>query len=345
MSLSSFIKKQFIDILQWTESEDGVLAWRYPMQDMEIQNGGSLTVRDSQMAMFVNEGQIADVFRPGMFKLTTQTLPVLTYLKNWDKLFESPFKSDVYFFSTRQQLGRRWGTPQPVTVRDKDFGMVRLRAFGVYAYHVTDPKLFYQQVSGTRDLYTVDDMEQQLGPVIMGAMATAFGESGVPFVDLAANQALLSNKVREALLPQFTQYGLALDSFQVSSVTLPDELQAALDRRISMDMTGDMQRFTQYQTAESLPLAARNEGGIAGTGAGLAAGLAMGQAMADSLRTAVQGHAGAAPVAAQSAAPAVDDPTARLAKLKELLDKGLITQADFDAGKAAVLKALTGGAG
>ncbi|WP_197388612.1 SPFH domain-containing protein [Ralstonia pseudosolanacearum] len=350
MSLSSFIKKQFIDILQWTESDDGVLAWRYPMQDMEIQNGGSLTVRDSQMAMFVNEGQIADVFGAGMFKLNTHTLPVLTYLKNWDKLFESPFKSDVYFFSTRQQLGRRWGTPQPVTVRDKDFGMVRLRAFGVYAYHVADPKLFYQQVSGTRDLYTVDDMEQQFGPVIMGAMATAFGESGVPFVDLAANQTLLSNKVREALLPQFTQYGLALDSFQVSSVTLPDELQAALDRRISMDMTGDMQRFTQYQTAESLPLAARNEGGFAGTGAGLTAGMVLGQTMAENLRTSLQGNAGAAPAAQPAApvapvAPAADDPAARLAKLKELLDKGLITQADFDAGKAAVLKALTGGAG
>ena len=117
MSLSDFIRKQFLDILQWTEGEDGVLAWRYPMQDMEIRYGSSLTVRDSQMAMFVNEGQIADVFRAGMYKLTTQTLPVLTYLKNWDKLFESPFKSDVYFFSTRQQLGRRWGTPQPVTVR------------------------------------------------------------------------------------------------------------------------------------------------------------------------------------------------------------------------------------
>jgi membrane protease subunit (stomatin/prohibitin family) len=166
----------------------------------------------------------------------------------------------------------------------------------------------------------------------------------VPFLDLAANQMLMSNKVREALLPQFTQYGLALDSFQVSSVTLPDELQAALDRRISMDMTGDMQRFTQYQTAESLPMAARNEGGVAGTGAGLAAGLAMGQAMADSLRTTVQGGAAPAPAAAtQAPAPAGDDPAARLAKLKELLDKGLITQADYDAGKAAVLKALTGG--
>ena len=349
MSLSSFIKKQFIDILQWTESEDGVLAWRYPMQDMEIQNGGTLVVRDSQMAMFVNEGQIADVFGAGTFKLTTQTLPVLTYLKNWDKLFESPFKSDVYYFSTRQQLGRRWGTPQPVTVRDKDFGMIRLRAFGVYAYHVADPKLFYQQVSGTRDIYTVDEVEAQLGPVIMGAMATAFGESGVPFLDLAANQTLMSNKVRETLAPQFTQYGLALDSFQVSSVTLPDELQAAMDRRISMDMTGDMGRFTQYQAAESLPLAAQNEGGIAGTGAGLAAGLAMGQTMAESLRTAVQGGAGSAtpaaaqPAAAAPVAPAADDPTARLTKLKDLLDKGLITQADFDAGKAAVLKALTGG--
>ena len=133
MSFGSFIKKQFIDILQWNESSDEVLAWRYPMQDFEIQYGGSLTVRESQAAVFVNEGKIADVFGPGMFKLTTNTLPVLTYLKNWDKLFESPFKSDVYFFSTRLQLGRKWGTPQPVTIRDKDFGMVRLRAFGMYS--------------------------------------------------------------------------------------------------------------------------------------------------------------------------------------------------------------------
>lgn len=143
MALMDFIKKQFIDIIQWTEDGDGTLAWRFPMADMEIQNGGQLVVRESQVALFVNEGQVADVFGPGTHRLTTQTLPVLTYLKNWDKLFESPFKSDVYYFSTRQQLGRRWGTPQPVTVRDKDFGMIRLRAFGVYAYHVADPSLAY----------------------------------------------------------------------------------------------------------------------------------------------------------------------------------------------------------
>ncbi|MBC7379997.1 MAG: SPFH domain-containing protein, partial [Burkholderiaceae bacterium] len=159
MSLMDFIKKQFIDIIQWTEDADGTLAWRFPMAEMEIQNGASLTVRDSQVAVFVNEGKIADVFGPGMYKLTTQTLPVLTYLKNWDKLFESPFKSDVYFFSTRQQTDQKWGTPQPITIRDKDFGAVRVRAFGNYSFRVADPKLFYQEISGTREAYTVGELD------------------------------------------------------------------------------------------------------------------------------------------------------------------------------------------
>ena len=139
MALMDFIKKQFIDVLQWTEDGDGTLAWRFPMEGMEIQNGAALTVRESQMAVFVNEGKVADVFGPGNHKLSTQTLPVLTYLRNWDKLFESPFKSDLYFFSTRQQLDCKWGTPQPITIRDKDFGAVRLRAFGNFAFRIADP--------------------------------------------------------------------------------------------------------------------------------------------------------------------------------------------------------------
>jgi hypothetical protein len=151
MALMDFIKKQFIDVIQWTEEGDGTLAWRFPMAGMEIQNGGQLVVRESQMAVFVNEGKVADVFGPGTYKLTTQTLPVLTYLKNWDKLFESPFKSDVYFFSTRQQIDQKWGTPQPITIRDKDFGAVRLRAFGNYAFRIADPKLFHTEISGTRE--------------------------------------------------------------------------------------------------------------------------------------------------------------------------------------------------
>ena len=153
MALMDFIKKQFIDVIHWTEESNGILAWRYPMQDMEIQNGAQLTVRESQLAAFVNEGTMADVFQPGRYKLTTQTLPVLTNLKNWDKLFDSPFKSDVYFFATRLKLDRKWGTPNPVTIRDRDFGMVRLRAFGIYSYRLADPQLFHREVSGTRKVW------------------------------------------------------------------------------------------------------------------------------------------------------------------------------------------------
>ena len=188
MALMDFIKKQFIDVIQWTESEDGVLAWRFPMADMEIQYGASLTVRESQLALFINEGKVADQFGPGMFKLTTQTLPVLTYLENWDKLFESPFKSDVHFFSTRQQIDRKWGTPQPISIRDKDFGAVRLRAFGNYAYRLVEPKKFFAEISGTRELYRVDDLDGQLRGLVVQNIADAIAQSGVPFLDLAANQ-------------------------------------------------------------------------------------------------------------------------------------------------------------
>jgi len=342
MSIGSFIKKQFIDILQWTEDTDGVLAWRHPMEDMEIQYGGSLTVRESQMAVFVNEGKIADVFGPGMYKLTTQTLPVLTYLKNWDKLFESPFKSDVYFFSTRLQIGRKWGTPQPVTIRDADFGMVRLRAFGLYSYKVADPAKFYSEISGTRAEYMRDELEEQLRNLLIATMTNALGASSLPFLDMAANQALMSQTIRERLAPEFERYGVALDNLAVTNVSLPEELQKAIDTRISMGMMGDMAKYTQYQVASSIPLAAQNEGGVAGLGAGLAAGAVMGQAMAGGLAgVGAPGVAAPAVPPATAAAPA-DDPTARLQKLKELLDKSLISQAEFDSAKAEILKKLVG---
>lgn len=353
MSIGSFIKKQFIDILQWTEDTDGVLAWRYPMEDMEIQYGGSLTVRESQMAVFVNEGKIADVFGPGMYKLTTQTLPVLTYLKNWDKLFESPFKSDVYFFSTRLQIGRKWGTAQPITIRDADFGMVRLRAFGLYSYKIVDPKLFYTEISGTRAEYTRDEVEEQLRNLLIATMTSTLGASSIPFLDMAANQTLMAQTIRDKLAPEFARYGVALDNFAVTNVSLPEELQKAIDTRISMGMMGDMAKYTQYQVASSIPLAAQNEGGVAGLGAGLAAGAVMGQAMAGGLVGGVAGVPGVpAPAvppatnvpaaAAAPAAPVADDPAARLQKLKELLDKSLISQAEFDTAKAEILKKLVG---
>jgi membrane protease subunit (stomatin/prohibitin family) len=349
MSCGSFIKKQFIDVIQWNEDVDGVLAWRFPMQDFEIQNGGILIVRESQVAVFVNEGQVADVFGPGTHKLTTQTLPVLTNLKNWDKLFQSPFKSDVYFFSTRVQTGRKWGTPQPITIRDKDFDMIRVRAFGIYSYRVEDARKFFTEISGTREAYTRDQVEDQLRGILMATMATSLGASQLPFLDMAANQTLMAQQVKGDLGAAFARYGIGLDEFNVASVSLPEELQSALDERISAGMKGGLSAekmggFTQFQVASSIPLAAQNEGGIAGLGAGVGAGMAVGQAMAQGLAGAFaqpQSQPAAAPAApaAPGASESIED---RLAKLKGLLDKGLISQADYDGTKAELLKKLIG---
>src|SRR5580704_5195224 len=231
----SFLSKQFIDVIQWTEPEDGILAYRYPMEDMEIQNGGKLTVRDSQLAIFVNEGRIADVFAPGLYTLNTNTLPILTYLMNWDKAFKSPFKSDVYYFSTRLQTNQRWGTATPITIRDKEFGAIRMRGYGIYSYRIADPKLFYQKISGTRDIYRVPDLEGQLRNTIVARMTDSFAQSSVPFLDMAANQAALGLKIVEVLKPSFAELGLSLETFVVENLSLPEELQKMLDQRISMN--------------------------------------------------------------------------------------------------------------
>ena len=339
MGLMDFIKKQFIDILQWTEAGDGVLAWRFPMAEYEIQYGASLTVRESQMAVFVNEGKVADVFGPGMYKLTTQTLPVLTYLKNWDKLFESPFKSDVYFFSTRQQVDQRWGTQQPVTIRDKDFGAVRLRAFGNYAYRIVVPKKFHTEISGTRDSYGVADLDGQLRGLMLQHISDAVAQSGIAFLDLAANQIEFAKQIQAATAPSFDTLGLKLESVTVQNLSLPEELQKILDQKIGMGMVGgDMGKFMQYQTAQAMPElakgAAAGGGGIAGDAMGLGAGVALGQVMAQQLQQGLQGGAAAAGVKP-------DEVMATLEKLGELKAKGILTDEEFAAKKAELLKKLS----
>ena len=350
MALMDFIKKQFIDIIQWTEEGDGTLAWRVPMRDLEIQNGGTLVVRESQMAIFVNEGQVADVFGPGTYKLTTQTLPVLTYLKNWDKLFESPFKSDVYFFSTRQQIDQKWGTPQPITIRDKDFGAVRLRAFGNYAFRIADPKLFHTEISGTRESYPVADLEGQLRGMVLQNISNAIAGSGLPFLDLAANQVMFADALTKELAPLFAKLGILIESLTVQNVSLPEELQKILDQKIGMGMVGnDMAKFMQYQTAQAIPKFAEGGGGggsgIAGDAMGLGAGVALGQVLAQNLQQGLQTPvAPAAAAAAQAAAAPVgvkpEDVMATLEKLGELKSKGILTQEEFDAKKAELLKKL-----
>ena len=343
MALMDFIKKQFIDIIEWTESGDGTLAWRYPMEDREIQNGGSLTVRESQVAVFVNEGKIADVFAPGRYTLTTATLPILTYLKNWDKLFKSPFKSDVYFFSTRQQVDQRWGTTQPVTIRDKDFGAVRLRAFGNYSYRIHDPKVFHTEISGTRDTYTVADLDGQLRGLMLQHISDAVASSGVAFLDLAANQVEFAKALMDATTPAFEKIGLKLEGVTMQSVSLPEELQKILDQKIGMGMVGgDMGKFMQYQTAQAIPKFAEGagQGGVVGDAMGLGAGVALGQVMAQQLNQGLQGQNAAAVAAAAPVAVKADDVMATLEKLGELKTKGILTQEEFDAKKAELLKKL-----
>ncbi|MCE4553467.1 SPFH domain-containing protein [Roseateles cellulosilyticus] len=342
MALMDFIKKQFIDVIQWTEDGDGTLAFRFPMSGMEIQNGGQLVVRESQVAVFVNEGQVADVFGPGTHRLTTQTLPVLTYLKNWDKLFESPFKSDVYFFSTRQQIDQRWGTSQPVAIRDKDFGAVRLRAFGNYAYRVADAKVFHSQVSGTRERYTVQDLEGQLRGLMLQHISDAVAGSGTPFLDLAANQVEFASALKEATAPAFAALGLELLSVTMQNVSLPEELQKILDQRIGMGIIGqNMGQFMQYQAAQALPEMAKGVGnggsGIAGEAVGLGAGVALGQTLAQTLG---QGLAGVGAAAPAPAASKPDDIVALLEKLGDLKAKGILTDEEFAAKKADLLKKL-----
>ena len=347
MALMDFIKKQFIDVIQWTEEGDGTLAWRFPMAGMEIQNGGQLVVRESQMAVFVNEGKIADVFGPGTYKLTTQTLPVLTYLKNWDKLFESPFKSDVYYFSTRQQIDQKWGTPQPITIRDKDFGAVRIRAFGNYAFRVTDPKLFHTEISGTREEYTVSELEGQLRGLVLQNISNAIASSGIPFLDLATNLIEFAKALRTQLDPEMAKLGLKLENMTVQSVSLPEELQKILDQKIGMGMVGnDMGKFMQYQTAQAIPKFAEGGGGgsgIAGDAMGLGAGVALGQVLAQNLQAGLQGNPQAAAQAAAAQAAATlkpDDILATLEKLGDLKAKGILSEDEFAAKKAELLKKL-----
>jgi membrane protease subunit (stomatin/prohibitin family) len=284
MALGDFLRKQFIDVIQWTESGPGVLMARYPMQDMEIQNGAKLTVRESQMALFVNEGKSADAFAPGLYTLTTANLPLLTNLMNWDKMFKSPFKSDVYFFSTRVQTNQRWGTQQPITIRDKEFGAVRLRGFGVYSYRLANPLAFQLNVAGTQAEYTTDQLEPQLRNAVISSFTTAFANSQVSFLDMAANQSELAKLIAKEVAPAFEAYGLKLETFTVENLSLPDELQKRLDERISMNMIGDMRTYTQFQAAQSIPIAAANQGGVAGLGVGLGAGMGLGQAMTDAMR-------------------------------------------------------------
>ncbi len=287
MSLAAYLSKQFIDFIEWNEPADGILSYRYPMHDLEIQNGGQLTVRESQMAVFVSEGKIADVLGPGMHALNSGHLPVLTDMMHWDGNLKSSFKSDLYFFSTRQQLDQKWGTATPITIRDHEFGEVRLRCFGIYSYRIADPRAFFSQVSGTRGVYFAEDLEGQLRNTILAHIGNFFADSSVAFLELAANPTKLAAKIREGLRPLFAELGLALTQFVVDNISLPEELAKVLDQRVGMKMEVGQGRYSSYEPAELLEFATAKASG--GGSKNLGAGAAVVQMLAKQIRTPVVG--------------------------------------------------------
>lgn len=286
MGIMDMIRGELIDIIEWLDESRDTMVWRYPRADNEIKYGAKLIVRESQAAAFINEGALADVFlQPGTYTLQTQNLPILAKLKGWKYGFESPFKAEVYFVNTRTFTDRKWGTKNPIMLRDAEFGPTRLRAFGSFAIKVGDVPTFLRNVVGTDARFTIDEIGEQLRDLMVARFADALAESKIPVLDLAANQDELGKVLIARIQPDFDVFGLKLVNLVVENISLPEEVEKALDTRTKMGVIGDLSRYTQFQAAEALRDAAQNPGGIAGVGAGLGAGMAvanvMGQAMSN----------------------------------------------------------------
>ena len=344
MGLMDWGKAQFLDILQWLDDSNDTMAWRFPMRGQEIQNGGKLVVRESQVAVFVNEGQFADVFGPGTHNLTTQNLPILATLKGWKYGFESPFKSDVYFLNTKLFNDLGWGTPNPIMLRDADFGMLRIRAFGIYSIRIKDPKSFLQNVVGTNEVYSVTDIQNQLRKSLISRFTDALGEAKVPALDLAAHYDELSDLLRQKMDPEFQTMGMECSKLFIENISLPEEVEAMMDKRTSVGMMAPvMGAYTQMQVADSVPLAAQNPGGLAGMGMGLGVGVGMGNIMGQQMGGAMGQMAQTPYPAGNAPAAAVPAPPAKslkeeLTDLKDLFDSQLINQAEYDAQRTVIMK-------
>jgi len=291
------IKGEFIDVIEWTDSSPNTLVYRFPRHNNEIKNGAQLTVREGQSAVFIDEGKLADVFGPGMYTLETENLPILSTLKGWKHGFESPFKAEVYFVNTRQFTDQKWGTKNPVTMRDPEFGPVRVRAFGTYVVRVSDPGKFIQEIVGTDGHFTTEDVTDQLRNVLVARFSDAMASSGVAVLDMAANYDELGAKLSERVKDDMAGYGVELRTLLVENISLPPAVEEALDKRTSMGVIGDMAKFTQYQAAEAIGDAAKNpgSGGMAAGGMGAGLGFAMANQIGQAMNPPAAPQGGAAP--------------------------------------------------
>ncbi len=288
MGLFDKLKAEFIDIIEWLDSTNDTMIYRFERYQNEIKNGAKLVVRESQVAVFVNEGQLADVFQPGTYTLTTQNLPILSTLKGWKYGFNSPFKAEVYFATTRNFTDRKWGTKNPVMLRDPEFGPIRLRAFGNYTVRIKDPVKVIKEVAGTDGRFTADEITEQLKNIIITRFTDYMASSKIPAIDMSANFDTMSKMLQEKISPEFGEYGLELTKILVENISFPPQVEEALDKRNSMGVIGNLNNYMQYQTANSMEYAAKNPGGAASAGIGMGMGFGMANQMASGMMQPIQ---------------------------------------------------------
>ncbi|CTQ50151.1 SPFH domain-containing protein [Jannaschia donghaensis] len=279
MSILDFLSGQFIDVIEWTDDTRDTLVYRFERHGHEIKYGAKLTVREGQAAVFIHEGQLADVFMPGLYMLETNNMPIMTTLQHWDHGFKSPFKSEIYFVSTTRMTDLKWGTKNPITLRDPEFGPVRLRAFGTYTIKVGDPGKFLTEIVGTDGEFTRDEIQFQIRNMIVQSASRALAGSRIPVLDMAANTDDLGKIVADQISATIQDYGLTVPELYIENISLPPAVEEALDKRTSMGVLGDLNKYQQYATAEAMQAAAEQPGGGMGMGLGAGMGMAMGNMM------------------------------------------------------------------
>tara|TARA_R110002033_G_scaffold45619_2_gene89476 strand:+ start:7060 stop:8190 length:1131 start_codon:yes stop_codon:yes gene_type:complete len=295
MGIFDFLSGEFIDVIHWTDDTRDTMVWRFERQGHEIKYGAKLTVREGQAAVFVHEGQLADVFTPGLYMLETNNMPIMTTLQHWDHGFKSPFKSEVYFVNTTRFNDQKWGTKNPIMARDPEFGPVRLRAFGTYSVKVSDPAKFLLEIVGTDGEFTMDEISFQIRNIIVQEFSRTLAGSGIPVLDMAANTRELGTLVSKQIAPVIAEYGLMLPELYIENISLPPAVEAVMDKRSSMGVIGNLSEYMQFQTAEAM---GREGAGAAAmqTGLGVGLGMQIGQQVA--------GGAGPWGARPQTAAPA-----------------------------------------
>ncbi|MGB0861994.1 MAG: SPFH domain-containing protein [Saprospiraceae bacterium] len=342
MGLFDFFKGEFIEVIDWVEQDKDTVMWKFPDKDANIKYGAQLTVRESQTALFLDEGQFGDVYEPGRHKLITDNMPIMTTLKSWKHGFDSPFKADVYFLSTRTFMGLKWGTPNPIILRDPEFKQVRVKAFGTYFIKIKDPKKFFTEFGGTSSVLKVHEIEDRLRDIVSPKFAESIGEAGVSVLDMVSNYSELGDKIAPLLQADLDPFGIELTKFQITSTSLPKEVEAFYDKMTNMNMVDNMNKFQQFQQANAIEKAAENPGGGASEGIGLGVGMGMANQMMQQQQMQQQ-QMQQQNQQVQQQQPVAETRESIFSALKELgalKEAGILTEAEFDGKKKELLAKL-----